>query len=144
FAQRRAEEAVGPSEQPNVWEVFRYDESMRVLADHETFSSDKRALIPEDQPHLAIAARGNFIGIDPPLHTKFRGLVNKAFTPRVINEMGPHIEQYAAATLDAAIEAGDGTTMDLGQDFASQLSAAVIAKLFGIPRADHKLFWSWS
>ncbi|MBT2414375.1 cytochrome P450 [Streptomyces sp. ISL-12] len=147
FEDRRAHEAAGASSQPNVWEVFRYDEAMAVLSDHETFSSDKTALIPEDQKRLAQAARGNFIGVDPPLHTRMRSLVNKAFTPGVITRLEPRIRVLSDNLLDTVLgEAGPGDEVrfDLAQDFASQLSAAVIAELFGIPEADHKVFWTWS
>jgi cytochrome P450 len=145
FAERRAVEAVGPSEQTNVWEVFRYAEAVQVLGDHETFSSDKRALIPEDQPHLAMAARGNFIGIDPPLHTKFRSLVNRAFTPRIVGQLEPRIRQTADQLLDNLVDTtGTSGSVDLGLQYASQLSAGTIAALFGIPRADHTMFWRWS
>jgi cytochrome P450 len=147
FEDRRAHEAAGASSQPNVWEVFRYDEAMAVLSDHETFSSDKTALIPEDQKRLAQAARGNFIGVDPPLHTRMRSLVNKAFTPGVITRLEPRIRVLSDNLLDTVFgEAGPGDEVrfDLAQDFASQLSAAVIAELFGIPEADHKVFWTWS
>lgn len=143
FAQRRAVQAVGASEHANVWEVFRYAETMQVLADHDSFRSDKRALIPEDQPHLAMVARGNFIGVDPPLHTQFRALVSGAFTPRMIARLEPSIETYARSTLDAALQRADGS-FDLTQDYSSRLSAAVIAELFGIPDADHEMFWGWS
>ena len=145
FETRRTVEAVGPSEQPNVWEVFRHDEAMAVLSDYETFTSDKTALIPEDQKQLAQAARGNFIGVDPPLHTQMRALVNRAFTPRVIADIEPRVRHLAEKLLGAALDGGEGeVTFDLSQDFSSQLSAAVIAELFGIPEADHKTFWKWS
>ncbi len=145
FDARRAVEAAGPSEQQGVWEVFRHDEAMAVLSDHETFSSDKTALIPEDQKQLAQAARGNFIGVDPPLHTQMRALVNRAFTPRVISDLEPRVRHLAGRLLDAAIaDGGSEVTFDLSQDFASRLSAAVIAELFGIPETDHTMFWKWS
>ncbi|WP_194890952.1 cytochrome P450 [Catenulispora pinisilvae] len=147
FADRRAHEAAGPSSQPNVWEVFRYEESMAVLSDYQTFTSDKTALIPEDQKRLAQAARGNFIGVDPPLHTQMRALVNKAFTPSTIAKLEPRIHDLSENLLDevfGAAEPGGQAGFDLAQDYASQLSASVIAELFGIPQADHKVFWTWS
>jgi cytochrome P450 len=148
FATRRATEAAGPSEQDNVWEVFRYDEAMAVLADYQTFTSDKSALIPADQRQLAGVARGNFIGTDPPQHTRLRNVVSKAFTPRVVAELEPRVRELATSQLDQALaesaEGGAAGSFDLSQDFASRLSAAVIAQLFGIPAPDHKRFWTWS
>jgi cytochrome P450 len=138
----------------DTWEVFRHEEAMAVLSDFETFSSDKTGRIPEEQAQLARAARGNFIGLDPPLHNQMRALVNKAFTPRVVADLEPRVREIAEALLDEAVATaraarqdeagGEVVTVDLARDYASRLSAAVIAELFGIPQADHERFWTWS
>jgi cytochrome P450 len=142
FAESRITAPVRASYQDNVWEVFGYDQAMQVLRDFENFSSDKTSMIPGQFAELAQAARGNFIGLDPPAHTSLRSLVNTAFTPRVINAMEPNIAFLARDILDRALAAG--RSVDLVQDYASQLSSAVIAELFGIPRTDHSMFWAWS
>jgi cytochrome P450 len=142
---RRSEAAVARSDQPGVWEVFRYDEALQVLGDHRTFSNDMNDLIPEDERELASAARGNFLGIDPPRHTRMRELVRRAFTPKVIADLEPVIEQTAEQLLDEVEVSADGTgTLDLVAGFGSPLTARVIAKLFGIPEEDHGLFTIWA
>ncbi|MCW6008130.1 cytochrome P450 [Micromonospora sp. CPCC 205371] len=147
FAGRRAVEAAGPSAQPGVWEVFDYDTSAYVLRDFEAFSNDFSALIPADQLQLRLVARGNMVGLDPPRHNRLRGLVNEAFTPRVISALAPRAAEITDRLLDAALERGAGggeVTVDLVRDVASPLSATVIAELFGVPEADHEMFWQWS
>jgi cytochrome P450 len=142
---RRAQSAVVRSDQPGVWEVFGYDETVQVLGDHETFSNDMNDLIPEDERELASAAQGNFLGIDPPRHTQMRELVRRAFTPRVVADLEPVVERTAEQLLDEVELSADGSgTVDLVAGFASPLTARVIAKLFGIPEQDHVLFTIWA
>lgn len=144
FSANRAERAAGPSSQRGVWEVFRYDEAARVLSDPDTFSNDFATYIPPDQPELAAAARGNLAGMDPPRHRRLRSLVNKAFTPRSVNELAPKLEKMAARLLDDAFAAADGCQADIVRDFAGPLTAGTIAELFGVPESDHLDFWRWS
>nr|7AYX_A Chain A, Cytochrome P450 113A1 [Streptomyces filamentosus NRRL 15998]7AYX_B Chain B, Cytochrome P450 113A1 [Streptomyces filamentosus NRRL 15998] len=142
---RRGTEAVGESREPGVWEVFRYDEAVQVLGDHRTFSSDMNHFIPEEQRQLARAARGNFVGIDPPDHTQLRGLVSQAFSPRVTAALEPRIGRLAEQLLDDIVaERGDKASCDLVGEFAGPLSAIVIAELFGIPESDHTMIAEWA
>ncbi|MGP3948726.1 cytochrome P450 [Streptomyces sp. 7N604] len=142
---RREAEAVGESQEPGVWEVFRYDQAVQVLGDHQTFSSDMNHFIPEDQRQLARAARGNFVGIDPPDHTQLRGLVSQAFSPRVTAALEPRIAQIAERLLDGVVaERGQAPPLDLVGEFAGPLSAIVIAELFGIPESDHPMISDWA
>lgn len=143
--ERRAAEAVGPSEQTGVWEVFGYDQAVQVLGDHETFSSDMNEFIPEDQQQLARAAQGNFVGIDPPRHTQLRGLVNRALTPQMMAGLEAGIAKTAEQLLDRiAVVPGEPAAMDAVTDFASPLTATVIAELFGIPESDYPMFSAWA
>ncbi|MGI5365950.1 cytochrome P450 [Streptomyces sp. A244] len=145
LAGRRAVEAVGEGREPGVWEVFRYEEAVQVLGDHQTFSNDMNHFIPEDQRQLARAARGNFVGIDPPDHTQLRALVSQAFSPRVTAELEPRIKQLAERLLDNAVEErGHAAPLDLVGEFAGPLSAIVIAELFGIPESDHPMISDWA
>ncbi|HKO25499.1 MAG TPA: cytochrome P450, partial [Chloroflexota bacterium] len=79
--------------------------------------------------------------LDPPDHTRLRGLVNKAFTPRVVEGMRPHIQAIVDDLLDAVQEAG---RMDVIQDFAYPLPAIVIAEMLGVPPEDRDQFRIWS
>src|SRR4029453_14979427 len=77
---------------------------------------------------------------DPPDHTRLRGLVSKAFTPRVIEQLRPHIQQIVAGLLDK-VEGGPG--MDLIEQFAYPLPVIVICEMLGVPVADHERFKGW-
>ncbi|MFI9239235.1 cytochrome P450 [Streptomyces sp. NPDC053079] len=142
---RREVEAVGESREPGVWEVFRHDEAVQVLGDFRTFSSDMNHFIPEEQRQLARAARGNFVGIDPPDHTQLRAIVSQAFSPRVTAALEPRIALIAERLLDAVVEErGPAAPLDLVGEFAGPLSAIVIAELFGIPEDDHPMISEWA
>src|SRR5256885_7649585 len=79
--------------------------------------------------------------MDPPDHTRLRGLVNKAFTPRVVEEMRPRITHLVSELLDA-VEARD--TCDLIEDLAYPLPVTVISDMLGVPREDAETFKAWS
>ena len=78
---------------------------------------------------------------DPPEHTRLRGLVNKAFTPRRIAELGPRLEKLMAELMDDVIARGE---TDLVHDIAEPVPAIVIAELLGVPAEDHRQFREWS
>ena len=78
---------------------------------------------------------------DPPDHTRLRGLVNKAFTPRVVERLRPRIEAVVEELLGAVRRDGG---MDLIADLATPLPILVIADLLGIPIEDYKELKRWS
>jgi cytochrome P450 len=79
--------------------------------------------------------------MDPPDHTRVRGLVNKAFTPRRVASLRQHIEGIVDELLGSV--AGRGT-LDVIADLAAPLPAFVIAELLGVPRQDYPQFKAWS
>jgi cytochrome P450 len=87
----------------NCWEVFTYDDVHRVLKDSHTFSSVRGA-----------SAGQSLLFMDPPKHTQMRDLVNKAFTPRAIQELAPRIQSIAEQLLEQVT----GEEMDLVRDYA--------------------------
>jgi cytochrome P450 len=78
---------------------------------------------------------------DPPQHTFFRGLVQQAFTPRRVAELGPRVTALAEALIDALPVNGP---WDLHDDYAFPLPVIVIAGMLGIPEADIHHFKAWS
>ena len=79
--------------------------------------------------------------LDPPDHTRLRGLVSKAFTPRLVEAWRPRIVQLANELLDPVQEAGQ---MDVIASLAYPLPAIVIAELLGAPPDDREQFIRWS
>jgi cytochrome P450 len=116
----------------NCWDVFRYEDVHRILKDTAGFSSN-RGLTSKDNESI--------LTMDPPRHAQMRAIVNKAFTPKVINNLEPHIASITNELLDAVLDAGK---MDMVTDLAVPLPVIVIAELLGVPSSDRKLFKEWS
>ncbi len=79
--------------------------------------------------------------LDPPRHTRLRASFSKAFTPRVVQNLRPRIEQIATALLDRL---GNAEQMDVIRDFAYPLPTMVIAELLGFPAEDYERLKVWS
>jgi cytochrome P450 len=77
--------------------------------------------------------------LDPPDHTRLRGLVVKAFTARRVEDMRPRIQEIVDETLDRVEPRGQ---MDLIGDFALRLPVKVICDMLGIPEEDHEMIFS--
>jgi len=67
--------------------------------------------------------------------------VNKAFTPRVVEEMRPRITQLVGELLDAVEARG---SCELIEDLAYPLPVTVISDMLGVPREDAETFKAWS
>ncbi|WP_131784486.1 cytochrome P450 [Protofrankia symbiont of Coriaria ruscifolia] len=83
----------------------------------------------------------SFLRMNPPGHTRLRGLVSKAFTPRVIAALEPRITSWVNSLIDTALEAGD---VDLIDAFARPLPLRIICELLGVPAQDEKTFRGWA
>ena len=126
--------------QYKLWLVFGYDDTKRVLTEHATFSSDFGRMAGADalqDPQM----RAALISSDPPVHTKLRGLVTRAFTARAVSSLEPRIESLTHGMLDRVIETG---RMDLIDDLAYPLPVVVISEMLGIPAKDRDQFRQWS
>jgi cytochrome P450 len=77
--------------------------------------------------------------LDPPDHSRLRGLVVKAFTARRVEDMRPRIQEIVDKTLDRVEPRGQ---MDLIADFALRLPVTVICDMLGIPEEDHEMIFS--
>jgi pimeloyl-[acyl-carrier protein] synthase len=85
--------------------------------------------------------RNMMLSRDAPDHTRLRNLVNKAFTPRMIQKLSPPIESIADHLLD---ECRVRPQHELIRDFSYLLPAFVIAELLGVPKEDRGFFRKWS
>nr|WP_157165532.1 cytochrome P450 [Streptomyces typhae] len=127
-------------EAQGVWQVVDYQGVAAVLADQATYSSDMTPIAPT-QEDFAAFTQGNFVGMDPPEHRKFRTLVSQAFTPRVVQGLEPRIEAVCRRLLDTV---ADQDRFDVVDTLAYPLPIIVIAELLGIPADDHPLFQEWA
>jgi cytochrome P450 len=131
--------------------LSRYADCARMLR-HPSAGSDFRksknfremtALQGLDPDSEMMNRRRSFLFMDPPDHTRLRGLVNKAFTPRVVEELRPRIEALVREQLDAVAARGDGEMEVIG-DLAYPLPVAIISEMLGVPSEDHERFKAWS
>ena len=133
---------------PGAWLLTRYRDVHLALRDPRFSVERLRApLIRQNLDRLPDFLRQSAQGLrsmlvmDPPDHTRVRKLVNRAFTPKRIAALEPHIEEIVARLLDTAASEGG---LDLIHDFAEPLPAIVIAELLGVPPEDHRQFREWS
>jgi cytochrome P450 len=149
LARIRAEDPVHWSVRHRAWLITRYDDVAAVHTDRR-LSSDRMT------PLLASLKRGGsserlvrMVEIlaewmtfkDGADHRRLRGLVNRAFTPRVVALMGERIAATTNALLDELPAAGEA---DLVASYAYPLPAIVIAEMLGVPVADRDRFKAWS
>jgi cytochrome P450 len=131
-----------------VWLLTRYADVQAVLRG-PGFSVDRRRaeIVRENAERLPLELLGEAGGLrsmlimDPPDHTRVRGLVSKAFTPRRVGGLRPRIEAIVDELLAPVARRGG---MDVIGDFAAPLPAIVIAELLGVPAQDHRRFKQWS
>ena len=124
--------------------LTKYADCEEVLRSHAFHVHDEAwldAMVPhwQDRPSLAEGGR-SLIFRNAPDHTRLRGLVAGAFTPRRVTALTPMVERFVEGTLDEMADAGaDGSPVDLRDLFALPLPVAVIAALLGVPERD----WLW-
>ncbi|MBV9229014.1 MAG: cytochrome P450 [Chloroflexi bacterium] len=144
YAQLRSTEPLFYVEGLDAWVLTSYEDALFVLKDPR-FTKDNRKIVqPEDEQSafqgMASGMR-TMLMVDPPDHTRLRALVSKAFTPRMIEQLRPRIQQITDELLDAVQEQ---RAMDLVADFAYPLPITVISEMLGIPKADRMLFRTWT
>jgi cholest-4-en-3-one 26-monooxygenase len=127
---------------PGFWAVTKYDDCVTVNRDYERFSSYRRGAMPFELPEEAVEQqRLMMLNMDPPLHTRYRRLVNKGFTPRIVRDMEASIHRTADRIIDSVCEQGEA---DFVTDISSELPLQVIAELLGVPSEDRHNMFDWS
>ncbi len=148
FQRLQDDDPVHWSENLNAWVLTRYDDVRAALNDPR-LSADRITPfldhLPADE-RAAVAEVGAMLGrwavfVDPPLHTRLRSLMNKAFTKRALAALRPRIATIVDDLLDEFAASGDP---DFIAGFAYPLPATVIAGMVGVPDSDLDLFKSWS
>ncbi len=124
------------------WAVTRYDDCVGVNRDYERFSSHRAGTLFNDfDDDLLAQQRMMMLNMDPPMHTRYRRLVNKGFTPRMIRDLEARVVASTDAILDAVCESG---AADFVEHISAELPLQVIADLMGVPQDDRHLVFDWS
>ena len=131
---------------PGFWVITRYADVHTVGRDAHTYSSDQDlgGVVGLEEPVVDPPDWGEakiMLTMDPPQHTRYRKLVNKGVTPRMIGALEHLIRERTVRILDDAIAKRE---CDFVVDVAAELPLQAIAELLGVPFEErHKLF-DWS
>ncbi|WP_028611662.1 cytochrome P450 family protein [Paenibacillus harenae] len=123
------------------WMITRYDDAVDVLNDtrfvtNPPFENHAQA----EEPHKEIISR-NLLSVNPADHRRLRRLIQKAFTPRMIERLRGRIEEISNELLDQVQDKGE---MNLIEDYAFPLPIMVICEMLGVPIEDQDKFHEWS
>ena len=138
YARARREHPVYEHPDFPIVSVFRYADIQAILKDPVTWSNN---FPPPPGVDPTMFPEPSMLGQDPPQHTRLRGLVNQAFTPRIIRRLESRMHEIANELLDRALEQRD---VDLIQALTYPLPVTVIAEIIGVPAEDREQFKRWS
>src|SRR5215470_6765640 len=131
----------------DAWLITRYDDVFQALKD-ERLVKNKSTALTEDQrrkqqwmPKSFEPLTRNMLDLDAPDHTRLRGLVHKAFTPRLVESLRERVD---LATTDLLRAARRKPRIDLIRDYALPLPITIIADMLGVPAGERHRFHGWS
>jgi cytochrome P450 len=138
---RRECPVVHGSKYGGYWLLTRYEDVLDAVRDWRTYTSSVvgNTAIPQitrrspDDPALPIE-------LDPPLHSRYRSLINPVFSPQRIEVLRPAIAALVVQLVDRFVERGGG---DLVADYAMPLSVGTLAEFTGFPKADTERWVGW-
>ena len=133
-----------------IYMLTKYDDIRMALKDFETFSND-----------VSLATRGEFSSLhqniltdgggwehvqtlqrtDPPVHRRYRKLVDRVFTKKRVDELLPHLDEVVNELIDNFIESG---TCDFNDEFAMRMPGIIIAEQLGLSRDNVATFKKWA
>jgi cytochrome P450 len=125
-----------------VWFLTRWADCNAVLRDPRLgkgdLNDDRRALFNPGLPPRQQTVMGNsMLFVNPPDHTRLRGLVSRGFTPRRMQDLEAHVGHMADVIVDRMTVEGDVDVMDA---LAFRLPVQVIGELVGVPPSDRDQF----
>ncbi|MEU0738909.1 cytochrome P450 [Streptomyces sp. NPDC006134] len=123
------------------WLATRYADVKAVMSDPRFSFAEA---VGRDQPRMRPWARitGGLFALDPPEHTRLRGVVAKQFSARRVELLRDRARGLAEDLLDRIV--ASGTTADLVEQFAVPFPTTLLCELLGVPEEDHRRFWNWA
>lgn len=135
---KHPEKSVEYDEELKMWNIYGYSECAEILGNPKVFSSDMMRLDPIKLDESIV--EGDFTHTDPPQHRKLRGLVDHAFSPRLVARLEAQVHGVIRELLD---ELEGKPQFDLMKDFAAPLPLIMISDLMGVPVSDRALLRQW-
>ncbi len=126
---------------PGFWSAVSYDDVRMVNRQAHAFSSAGGITSNESMPET-LEFFGSMIVMDDPRHAKFRLLVQKGFTPKMVALVEQNVRDRARRLVAEAREMGDGC--DFVQQFAAPLPLGVICDMLGVPAEDEQQIFDWT
>ncbi|OCB24956.1 cytochrome [Mycobacterium intracellulare subsp. yongonense] len=122
--------------------LSRHADVWAAARDHDTFSSAKGLTVNYDDLEL-IGLQDNppFVMQDPPVHTQFRKLVSRGFTPRQVEAVEPKVREFVVERIEGLRAAGGG---DIVTELFKPLPSMVVAHYLGVPEEDWVQFDGWT
>ncbi len=137
YARLRTEAPVYRNETDDFWALSRYADVLAALRDSDRFSSANGAIRMEPAFWGPQAEQMfSFVAMDPPRHTRLRGLVARAFTQHRVQGLETRLREIASGLLAPLLERG---SFDMMADFAGPFPTEVVAELVGVPEQDREM-----
>ncbi len=122
--------------------LSRHDHVLAAAVDTETFSSARGLTVTYDElEQVGLADNPPFVMTDPPVHTAFRRLVARGFTPRQVAELEPAVRAFVVERLERLRADGGG---DIVADLFKPMPSMVVAHYLGVPEHDRARFDEWT
>ena len=135
---------VVPEEHPDhdYWVLSRHADVWNAARDHETFSSAQGLTVNYGELEM-IGLHDNppFVMQDPPVHTEFRKLVSRGFTPRQVEAVEPKVREFVIERIERLRAEGGG---DIVAELFKPLPSMVVAHYLGVPEEDRQQFDGWT
>ena len=145
YKELRERDPFHPSPLTKALVISKYDDVDAVLRNYKVFSNNRGPVGTRNRRNIGEQIENelqpSMLSLDPPDHTRLRGLVSRAFTPRQVAKMEDHIRDTAHALLD---EVEGENEFDLMANLAALLPTVVIAEMIGVPTRDRQQFKEWS
>lgn len=128
---------------PSFWALSRFEDIWQAVREPETFSSAQGMTFFGDEIGK-LGLPPNLVMLDPPVHTRLRGLIGRGFTPRQVTRLEDSIRRFVRDRISEMAErAAAGDEVDLHQDFSATVPTFVLSELWGVPESDRFRFGPW-
>ncbi len=121
---------------PGFWAITKYADLKEISKNPALFSSERQGtLLRDPTPHDLPMVQSIMLNMDPPKHRRYRALVNKAFSPRMISNLQSRVRTMVRDIINRVIEKGE---CDFVDDIAAPLPMEVICEMMGVPEEDRR------
>lgn len=122
--------------------LSRHADVWSAARDHETFSSAQGLTVTYgDLEMIGLQDNPPFVMTDPPVHTAFRKLVSRGFTPRQVEAVEPKVREFVVERIERIRNNGGG---DIVAELFKPLPSMVVAHYLGVPEEDRTQFDGWT